>query len=94
MTKKRKAPAPPATDDAAKDAVTPPAPPATDDAGDAHEAEVEQLPEVETVRALVLYDSVYGKCGEVKPFRADQVEDIADAGFIDAHPNAVASAGG
>ena len=94
MTKKRKAPAPPATDDAAKDAVTPPAPPATDDAGDAPEAEAEQLPEVETVRALVLYDSVYGKCGEVKPFRADQVEDIAAAGFIDAHPNAVASAGG
>lgn len=78
MTKKRKAPAPPATDDA----------------GDAPEVEAEQLPEVETVRALVLYDSVYGKCGEVKPFAADQVEDIAAAGFIDAHPNAVASAGG
>lgn len=94
MTRKRKSPAPPATDAAAKAAVTPPAPPATDAAGDAPEAEAEQLPEVEMVRALVLYDSVYGKCGEVKPFRADEVEAIALAGFIDAHPNAVASAGG
>ncbi len=57
----------------------PPAPPATQ--GD-------------TVPALVLYDSVYGKCGEVKPFAAEEVEAIAAAGFIDAHPNAVASAGG
>lgn len=71
-----------------------PAPPATDDAGDAPDAKADQLPEVETAPALVLYDSVYGKCGEVKPFRADQVEAIAAAGFIDAHPNAVASAGG
>ena len=50
--------------------------------------------EGDTIQALVLFDSVYGKCGEVKPFRADEVEAIALAGFIDAHPNAVASAGG
>lgn len=48
----------------------------------------------ETVPALVLHDSVYGKCGEVKQFPADAVEGIAAAGYIDPHPNAVKSAKG
>ena len=93
MTRKRKAPATPATDAAEKAAETTPATPATD-AADVPEADSDPIPESETVKALVLYDSVYGKCGEVRPFRADEVEAIALAGFIDAHPNAVASAGG
>lgn len=44
------------------------------------------------VEALVLSDNIYGKCGEVKAFPADQVEAIAAAGYIDPHPNAVKSA--
>ena len=48
----------------------------------------------ETVPALVLHDSVYGKCGEVKQFPADAVEGIAAAGYIDPHPNAIKSAEG
>lgn len=47
-----------------------------------------------TVAALVLSDCVYGKCGEVKEFAADEVEAIAAAGYIDPHPNAVKSAKG
>lgn len=58
----------------------------------------EALPEIgedegNTVLALVLSDSVYGKCGEVKRFPADLAPAIAAAGYIDTHPNAVASAG-
>lgn len=45
-----------------------------------------------SVPALVLHDSVYGKCGEVKEFPADQAAAIAAAGYIDTHPNAIASA--
>lgn len=45
-----------------------------------------------TVDALVLFDSVYGKCGEVRAFDASTADAIAAAGFIDTHPNAVASA--
>lgn len=46
------------------------------------------------VRALVLHSSVYGRCGEVKEFPADEVEALRLAGFVDTHPNAIASAGG
>lgn len=45
--------------------------------------------DAKTVEALVLSDCVYGKCGEVKDFAADEVEAIAAAGYIDPHPNAV-----
>lgn len=45
-----------------------------------------------TVKALVLFDSVYGKCGEVKDFPVETVEGIAAAGYIDPHPNAIKSA--
>lgn len=46
----------------------------------------------DSVEALVLSDSFYGKCGEVKRFHKDEVEAIAAAGYIDPHPNAVTSA--
>lgn len=49
--------------------------------------------EPEKVMALVLHDSIYGKCGEVREFAADQVDALRGAGYIDPHPNAVASAG-
>ncbi len=48
----------------------------------------------ESVRALVLHDSIYGKCGEVREFNVALVAALKDAGYIDPHPNAVASAGG
>lgn len=47
-----------------------------------------------SVRALVLHDSIYGKCGEVREFDLALVAALKDAGYIDPHPNAVASAGG
>lgn len=50
--------------------------------------------EGESVRALVLHDSIYGKCGEVREFDVALVAALKDAGYIDPHPNAVASAGG
>lgn len=50
--------------------------------------------ERESVLALVLHDSIYGKCGEVREFDAALVAALKDAGYIDPHPNAVASAGG
>lgn len=50
--------------------------------------------EGESVRALVLHDSIYGKCGEVREFDAALVAALKDAGYIDPHPNAVASVGG
>ena len=46
----------------------------------------------EWVRALVLHDSIYGKCGEVREFDAALVGALKEAGYIDPHPNAVASA--
>lgn len=46
------------------------------------------------VRALVLHDSIYGKCGEVREFDVEQVAALKDAGYIDPHPKAVESAGG
>jgi len=48
----------------------------------------------EVVRALVLHNSVYGRCGQVKEFPADVVKALRLAGFIDPHPNAVASVEG
>lgn len=50
--------------------------------------------EGESVLALVLHDSIYGKCGEVREFDVALVAALKDAGYIDPHPNAVASAGG
>lgn len=44
-------------------------------------------------RALVLRDSEYGRCGQVRPFDAALVEGLEQAGLIDSHPAAVASAG-
>lgn len=46
------------------------------------------------VKALVLSDSVYGRCGEVCEFDAAEAEAIEAAGYIDTHPNAVKSAEG
>lgn len=46
------------------------------------------------VRALVLHDSIYGKCGEVREFAAEHVPALKGAGYIDPHPKAVESAGG
>lgn len=55
------------------------------------EQPAEPVDDADTVLALVLSDSVYGKCGEVKRFAADLAPAIAAAGYIDTHPNAVAS---
>ncbi|MNV34924.1 hypothetical protein D3C71_1263580 [compost metagenome] len=55
------------------------------------------VPEPDTrewVRALVLHDSIYGKCGEVREFDAEHVPALKGAGYIDPHPKAVESAGG
>jgi len=46
------------------------------------------------VRALVLHDSIYGKCGEVREFATEHVPALKGAGYIDPHPKAVESAGG
>lgn len=55
----------------------------------AHEQDTRQW-----VRALVLHDSIYGKCGEVREFAAEHVPALKGAGYIDPHPKAVESAGG
>jgi hypothetical protein len=47
-----------------------------------------------TVRALVLSDNAFGRCGEVREFEAAHAAAIEAGGFIDTHPNAVASAEG
>lgn len=60
---------------------------ATTDASPAPEAR-------ETVRALVLSDGPFGRCGDVREFDATHAADIEAGGFIDTHPNAVASAKG
>lgn len=49
---------------------------------------------LERVKALVLHDSIYGKCGEVREFDAEHVPALKGAGYIDPHPKAVESAGG
>lgn len=57
----------------------------------------ELAPEQETrkwVKALVLHDSIYGKCGEVREFDTEHVPALKGAGYIDPHPKAVESAGG
>lgn len=48
----------------------------------------------ERVKALVLHDSIYGKCGDVREFEAEHVPALKGAGYIDPHPKAVESAGG
>lgn len=66
------------------------APPVVDgEAGD----ETLKVSEAGMVPALVLHDSIYGKCGEVREFDSSQVAAFKEAGYIDPHPNAVASAG-
>lgn len=57
-------------------------------------ADVPPPSEGELVRALVLHDSIYGKCGEVREFDIALVAALKRDGYIDPHPNAVASAGG
>lgn len=55
------------------------------------------VPELDTrewVKALVLHDSIYGKCGEVREFDAEHVPALQGAGYIDPHPKAVEAAGG
>lgn len=91
--------APSATDANPQDATETPADDGGAEGGDIESAEPEQLEQEEDpgrpkVKALVLSDSIYGKCGEVKEFPADKVEAIAAAGYIDAHPNAVKSVEG
>lgn len=63
-------------------------------AGDVEQPELQNDPPQAgaTVKALVLFDSVHGKCGEVKDFPVETVEGIAAAGYIDPHPNAIKSA--
>lgn len=46
----------------------------------------------EKVLALVLSDGPFGRCGEVREFDAAHAAEIEAGGFIDTHPNAVASA--
>ncbi len=46
------------------------------------------------VQALVLSDGPFGRCGDVREFDAVHAAAIEAGGFIDAHPNAVASAKG
>ncbi|MHC9012106.1 hypothetical protein ACYX79_10835 [Stenotrophomonas rhizophila] len=60
----------------------------------------EQSPPAQTtlpgakVRALVLSDNAFGRCGQVREFEAAHAAAIEAGGFIDTHPNAVASAEG
>lgn len=54
---------------------------------------VEDPPGVK-VSALVLSDNAFGRCGEVREFDAAHAPVIEAGGFIDTHPNAVASAKG
>lgn len=72
---------------AAEPAATPPGPPDT-------AAPTPEPGAREWVKALVLHDSIYGKCGEVREFEAKQVPALKGAGYIDPHPKAVESAGG
>lgn len=63
------------------------------------QADDEQAPPAQTlpgakVRALVLSDNAFGRCGEVREFEAAHAATIEAGGFIDTHPNAVASAEG
>ncbi len=63
------------------------------------QAKDEQVPPAQTlpgakVRALVLSDNAFGRCGEVREFEAAHAGAIEAGGFIDTHPNAVASAEG
>ncbi|MEN5265758.1 hypothetical protein [Stenotrophomonas sp. TWI587] len=63
------------------------------------QADDEQSPRAQTlpgakVRALVLSDNAFGRCGEVREFDAAHSAAIEAGGFIDTHPNAVASAEG
>lgn len=46
------------------------------------------------VQALVLSDGPFGRCGDVREFDAVHAAAIEAGGFIDTHPNAVASAKG
>lgn len=48
----------------------------------------------EAVLALVLSNGPFGRCGDVREFDAAHAADIEAGGFIDTHPNAVASAKG
>ncbi|AMV02121.1 hypothetical protein [Xanthomonas citri] len=48
----------------------------------------------ESKQALVLRDSPYGKCGQVRAFDAALVDGLERAGLIDSHPAAVQSAEG
>jgi hypothetical protein len=52
------------------------------------------LPPGKKVRGLVLSDNAFGRCGEVREFEAAHAAVIEAGGFIDTHPNAVASAEG
>lgn len=95
MAKPKKTPAAaaPTAGDGPQDATT------TDDGAGAEETSDDESEQQEEdngpkVKALVLSDCIYGKCGEVMDFPADQVEAIAAAGYIDAHPNAIKSVEG
>ncbi len=66
---------------------------------DQGQSQDEQAPTAHTlptakVRALVLSDNAFGRCGEVWEFEAAHAPAIEAGGFIDTHPNAVASAEG
>jgi|GEM_PF-1866502 len=73
---------------------------AVDEPGqDQGQSQDEQAPMANTlptakVRALVLSDNAFGRCGEVREFEAAHAPAIEAGGFIDTHPNAVASAEG
>ncbi|QEA10892.1 hypothetical protein [Bordetella phage vB_BbrS_PHB09] len=58
-------------------------------AGDTPAGNGGDIKPAEQVKALVLHDSIYGKCGEVREFDASAVDALKDAGYIDPHPKAV-----
>lgn len=80
----------PAPDGPTPDPADPGDPPADDAPPDKPESN--PPPAAATVRALVLSDSPFGRCGEVREFDAAHAGTIEAGGFIDTHPNAVASA--
>jgi len=62
--------------------------------GQDEQAPTTHAPPGKKVRVLVLSDSAFGRCGEVREFDAAHAAVIEAGGFIDTHPNAVASAEG
>lgn len=62
--------------------------------GQDEQAPTTHAPPGKKVRGLVLSDNAFGRCGEVREFEAAHAAAIEAGGFIDTHPNAVASVEG